>query len=181
MICGSAIFSDCGRYRYRLERIWDPQKPIVPWVLLNASTADANRNDPTVTRLIGFTRRWNFGGFVLVNAYAAVATRPRDLFAMVDNVGKENQYHVQTAIRDSQAKLHLFARARRLAVIVAWGNHGRRYGHDRTVMNWIRSVDPPVGIQCLGVTKPGCPVHPLYRRADAKRLAYEDGKHSRPS
>ena len=181
MARADATFSDCGRYRYRLERVWDRQKPILPWVLLNASKADANRNDPTVTRLIGFTRRWGFGGLVLVNAYAAVATRPQDLFNRVDIVGKENQTHVQAAIRDSQARLQLLPRSRRLVVIVGWGNHGRRYGHDRAVMSWIQSVETPVTVQCLGVTKLGCPIHPLYCRADAERVRYEYGRHSRPS
>ncbi len=188
MIRSDAIFSRCGRYRYRLERVWDLRKPILPWVLLNGSTAGKTANDPTLVRLIGYSRRWDFGGLWLVNAYGAVATRPEDLFAMDDNLGIRNQFHVQRTIREAHATAQNLNRQRlrtpriepapghsgsTLPVIVGWGNHGARRGHDHRVMDWIRNAGPPVAIQCLGVTKRGCPVHPLYRRADAPRIPYE--------
>ena len=172
MVRSDAIFSGCGRYRYRLERIWDPEKPILPWVLLNASTAGPIRNDPTVTRVIGFTRRWEFGGLWLVNAYAAVATKPRDLFAMGDNVGPRNRYYVQRTICDAYRLSRFLTGQSELPVIVAWGNHGARGEQDRRVLEWISSAGAPARIQCLGVTKLGCPRHPLYRPADTRRVNY---------
>ena len=172
----SAIFSDCGRYRYRLERIWDRDGLILPWVLLNASKADSIRNDPTVTRVIGFTRRWGFGGLWLVNAYAAVATKPRDLFAMDDNVGPRNRHHVQETIRNAWRHARSGSGTSRLPVIAGWGNHGAHGGHDHRVMNWILSAGPPVRVECLGVTRLGCPRHPLYRAANAGRHAYAGGR-----
>ena len=187
MIRSDAVFSRCGRYRYWLERVWDLRKPILPWVLLNGSTAGKATNDPTVVRLIGYSRRWNYGGLWLVNAYGAMATRPQDLFAMDDNLGSRNRFYLQQTIRDAYSgtqepigEYHGTLRIepasepidRTLPVIVGWGNHGARLGHDRRVMDWIRNAGPPVGIQCLGVTKTGCPVHPLYRRADARRIPY---------
>ena len=49
MIC-TALFSPCGRFRYRLGRRWG-EGPTVAFVLLNPSTADQLRDDPTVRRL----------------------------------------------------------------------------------------------------------------------------------
>ena len=147
--------------------------PILPWVLLNGSSADANRNDPTVTRLIGFSRRWGFGGLWLVNAYAAVATRPEQLFAIQDNVGDRNRYFVQKTIRVALAQSSTNARGSGLTVIVGWGNHGAKNGQDHVVMGWIQQAGPSVRIQCLGVTRLGCPRHPLYLPATSRRVAYE--------
>ncbi len=173
IVRGDATFSDCGRYRYRLERIWNPQVPILPWVLLNASRADSHRDDPTVRRVTGFTRRWKFGGLRLVNAYAAAATKPRDLFAMEDNIGPDNQRFVQETIRDACRHARSCAGMARLPVIVGWGNHGARDGHDHRVLDWILGAGTPVSVECLGLTRLGCPRHPLYCRSDATRHTYE--------
>ena len=172
MVRSDAIFSDCGRYRYWLERIWDLEKPILPWVLLNGSTADAVRNDPTVSRAIGFTRRWDFGGLWLVNAYAAMETKPRNLLAMDDNVGPRNRYHVQKTVRDAWRHARETSDATELPVIVGWGNHGTRGNQDLRTLDWIARAGAPVRLQCLGVTKRGCPRHPLYLAADTVRVNY---------
>ncbi|MGE3889429.1 MAG: DUF1643 domain-containing protein, partial [Vicinamibacterales bacterium] len=52
-----AVLSADGRYRYRLWRLWDDCAPVMTWVLLNPSTADANEDDPTLRKCIGFARR----------------------------------------------------------------------------------------------------------------------------
>ena len=176
MVRSDAIFSDCGRYRYRLERIWDPEKLILPWVLLNASTAGSTRNDPTVTRVIGFTRRWGFGGFWLVNAYAAVATKPQDLFAMGDNVGPCNRHYVQATICEAYRQARILSESAEFPVIAGWGDHGARGNQDLRVLEWILRAGAPVRIQCLGVTKLGCPRHPLYRAADTEPVNYAGRK-----
>ena len=172
LIRSDAVFSDCRRYRYWLERIWDLRRPILPWVLLNGSTAGTVRNDPTVKRAIGFTRRWNFGGLWLVNAFAGVATKPVDLFAMDDNVGPLNRHYVQKTIRDAWQHARSLTVTPELHVVLGWGNHGARGEQDRRVLDWISRAGAPVRLQCLGVTKRGCPRHPLYCDADMVRVNY---------
>ena len=47
----TAIFSDCGRYRYLLKRCWT-EGPISVFIGLNPSTADADSDDATVRKCI---------------------------------------------------------------------------------------------------------------------------------
>jgi hypothetical protein len=74
----TALFSQCGRFRYRLGRRW-AEGPTVAFVLLNPSAADAYSDDPTVRRCVDFARRWGYGALAVVNLYAYVATDPEDL------------------------------------------------------------------------------------------------------
>ena len=37
-----ATENDCSRYRYRLWRVWNDELPLMVWVFLSPSTADAN-------------------------------------------------------------------------------------------------------------------------------------------
>ena len=53
-----ATFSSCGKYRYTLGRVWDADKPLLLFVMLNPSTADSYKNDPTVRRCIKWARRY---------------------------------------------------------------------------------------------------------------------------
>ena len=164
MLRSNAVFSDCGRYRYWLERVWDLEAPILPWVLLNGSTAGSVRNDPTVRRVIGFTRQWEFGGLWLVNAYAAMATNPRDLLAMDHNADARNRHYILRTIRNAWRYARGLRDTQELPVIVGWGNHGAYRGQDRRVLAWIGRARVPVRLQCLGVTKRGCPPAPVVLR-----------------
>ena len=74
MTVGAAGISECGCYRYWLTRTWNPRRATLCWVLLNPSTADADRDDPTIRRCQGFARSWGYGGIVVVNLFAYRAT-----------------------------------------------------------------------------------------------------------
>ena len=65
-----ADFSECGRYRYKLWRTWDDIRPVVMFIMLNPSTADATADDPTIRRCIGFARAWGYGGVRVGNLFA---------------------------------------------------------------------------------------------------------------
>lgn len=75
-----AIISEDGKYRFQLWRIWDESKPLVLWVMHNPSTADANKDDPTIRRCMGFTKSWTgYGGFYVGNLFPYRATNPKEL------------------------------------------------------------------------------------------------------
>ena len=73
----SATLSECGLYRYDLWRTW-ATGPHVTFVMCNPSTADAEIDDPTIRRCIGFAQEWGFAGLVVVNLYAYRATEVSD-------------------------------------------------------------------------------------------------------
>jgi hypothetical protein len=148
-----AGFSACNRYRYWLTRIWVPALPGVCWVMLNPSTADAERDDPTIRRCVRFSRRWGFGGLVVVNLFAWRAKRPAELSAIDDPVGEDN---------DASLLEHAGGRT----VIAAWGNHGALLGRAKTVLQLLAGSR----IRCLGVTAAGQPRHPLYVAGDSATL-----------
>lgn len=142
-----ADLSECGTYRYRLWRIWDPALARICWIMLNPSTADALLDDATVRRCVGFSRAWGYGSLEVVNLFALRSTDPRALRSHPDPVGPENDLAIESAVRRS------------LRVVAAWGNHGWIGGRDEIVRDRLRrlGVDP----YHLGLTKQGRPRHPV--------------------
>lgn len=139
-----ATFDLTRRYRYHLWREWDATLPVVAFVLLNPSTADARRDDPTIRRCLGFARAWGFGRLEVVNLFALRATDPAALRQADDPIGQRNDEHLRRAVRAADR------------VVAAWGNGGRLHGRGDEVM--CRLGEPVV----LGWTKLGQPRHPLY-------------------
>lgn len=147
----TALLSEDGRYRYTLNRIWGHPHDLVTWIMLNPSTADANLDDPTIRRCIGFARAWGHGGITVVNIYAYRATKPADLWKAGDPTGPKNDETLRQAL-DQAAR-------NGTPVIAAWGAHVGEYsGH------WVYALAHARGVQllALGTTKAGQPRHPLY-------------------
>ena len=146
----SAIISDCGMYRYRLDR-GEPDTPYVCWILANPSTADASLDDPTVRKARGFTERWGYKRFVFVNVFAGRSTKPKGLLAMSNPVGPENSGHIIKAIANAEF------------CVLAWGNAivpSLRHFAARTSLI-VRANRDDEFIKCLGYTKDRQPRHPL--------------------
>lgn len=152
-----ATISPCGRYRYWLTRTWDAAKPLLVVVMLNPSTADERRDDPTLLALIHFATLWGYGGLIVVNLNAFRATMPSAMIAAhkagVDVAGPENDYHLSSALGYAQRPGN--------ALLVAWGTGGdfrdaaARFATEADVRN--------VKQLCLGRTLNGSPKHPLAR------------------
>jgi hypothetical protein len=152
-----AVFDASGRYRYSLWRAWSDDYPRIAFMLLNPSTADEERNDPTIRRCIGFAREWNFGSVEVVNLFAYRATYAREILRISDPVGEENnRFLVQAVERCS-------------TVVVGWGTKGILLGRDREVMQLLAGRR---NVYCLGITKDGQPRHPLYVRGEAKVVSF---------
>jgi hypothetical protein len=73
----TAWLSSCGRYRHALGRYWDESLGYVLFIGLNPSTADAESDDPTVRRCIGYSKDWGYGGIEICNPFDWRATNPR--------------------------------------------------------------------------------------------------------
>lgn len=93
-----ASFDESRTYRYSLIRRC-AEGPICVWVLLNPSTADERKDDPTIRRCGGFSKSWGFGALEVVNLFAFRATDPRSLWLAMDPVGPKNDEQTLAALK----------------------------------------------------------------------------------
>jgi hypothetical protein len=157
---GSAVFSPCGRYRYLLTRRLcesnseheRTQDMVATFIMLNPSTADATRNDPTIRRCIGFAQRWGCGRLQVLNLFAVRATLPQAMKQADDPVGPDNRKWFAQMLRVAPRESHL--------VVCAWGVHGAFRAQDHVVLGWLHELG--IASFALGVTRDGHPRHPLY-------------------
>jgi hypothetical protein len=147
-----------GRYRYRLWREWG-EGPRVCFVMLNPSTADAEQDDPTIRRCIGFAKVLGAGSLDVVNLYALRATDPREIARDAAPVGPANNTYIDEAARRAEM------------VICAWGAHSHARDRAATVLGILRRAG--VKPMCLRRTKAGHPAHPLYLPASARPFPLE--------
>ena len=150
----SAVLSACGRYRYELTRRWG-DGPLLEWVMLNPSTADADSDDPTIRRCIGFARHWGYGAIVVHNLYAFRATNPEVLVNLDDPIGPLNAMYLSAD------------RSQDDCTIAAWGANAAALGWWNGYPYDITDVMRGRKLYCLGTTLGGAPRHPLYVRGDA--------------
>lgn len=175
-----AVFSDCFQYRYRLWREWDPRKPVVAFLMLNPSVANAQKLDPTVRRCVGFARDWGYGRLEVINSFAWVDgdprnlllsradARPEDAFEHPDGtriysyahdpVGPEND-------RTVQAVCELVDR-----VVVAWSGWVESLGRLPRMLELVEPYREKLVV--LAYQKDGTPRHPLYMRKDVDVLPF---------
>ena len=78
--CG-AVFNPGRTHRYLLWRIDNTMASggMICWVLLNPSTADETKNDPTVERCVRRSCRLGYRIVVVANAFALRSTDPAEL------------------------------------------------------------------------------------------------------
>ena len=147
-----AIISQDNKYRYQLSRIWDEEKPKVLFIMLNPSTADADRDDPTIRRVMNFAKSWGYGGVFVGNLYAFRSTDPKALRYTDDPIGEDNIQHIQSLIRLTER------------VIYAWGNNQKE-------PEWLCDlVDTPY---CIDISKKGnIPKHPCRLKKDLQPKLY---------
>ncbi len=145
----NAVISPDGLYRYHLTRSVGPGTPdggICLFVMLNPSTADATKDDPTIRRCKGFAVREGCSILEVVNLFAWRSSHPSDLRQAADPVGRENDFWIE----DRCAKARI--------VIAAWGAHGGLHCRATRVALML----PPARTFTLGLTLHGQPKHPLY-------------------
>lgn len=152
----TAEISECGLYRYHVGRSWDASLPSLTFVMLNPSTADAELDDPTIRRCIGFAKREDMGAIHVVNLFAYRATNPANLPTDGGRVGPDNEKYLHgrlVAARDGMTK-----------IVCAWGAHPLA---DRSAIFFKQYARAQgVDLYCLGHTKDGHPRHPLYVKGD---------------
>jgi len=142
-----ASFSRCRKWRYLLWRKW-ADGPVANFLMLNPSTADEVKLDPSCTRARLYAERWGFGALVVTNLFGWRATDPDEMKEASDPVGNQNDESILQAARG--AKL----------VVCAWGNHGAHLGRSATVLSNLAKAQ--VELHMLRLNGNGEPAHPLY-------------------
>lgn len=139
-----ADFSHDGTYRYRLWRIWDESKPIAMVIGLNPSTANADKDDATISILKRMLPILGYGGFYMMNCWAYITSKPALL--MHNPVSDEWNNNVLTTTAASCSD-----------VIFAFGTFKviKEKGRDRELMEMFPNA------KCFGKSKDGSPIHPL--------------------
>lgn len=146
-----AIFSDCRKYRYCLFRNWNEDLKIITFIGLNPSTANENKDDPTIRRVMRFAFDWGYSGVQMLNLFALVTPYPKDLKQHPDPVGKNDQFLLDSVNTE---------------VIFAWGSFSEATDRSKEVVKMFPNA------MCLGYNKDGTPKHPLYVPGNTKPIPF---------
>lgn len=162
----SATLSRCGTYRYTLLRRW-ADGPCLRWVMLNPSTADAAVDDPTIRRVVRFSRDAGYSAAVVANLYALRSTDPAALGQHKAPVGPENDGTLRALVRAAGADgwRHDITPV----IVAAWGATAPA----ARVAEVLAGPLADIRLRCLGTTKTGQPRHPLYVRADRPLIPFD--------
>jgi hypothetical protein len=148
----SAEVSLCGTYRYSLMRRVSDSPRRLAWLMLNPSTADAFADDPTIRKVMGFTRHAGYGYADVVNLFAWRAKDPKEcLVNLADAEGARNFAIISDVTATAEA------------VVCAWGAQKWAREQAKNVVGWLLNhPSGPRDLLYLGRNKDGSPMHPLF-------------------
>jgi hypothetical protein len=146
------------RYQYKFTHSWETGGTAA-WIMLNPSRGEPETN-PTLRRVITFTRQLGLSRLVIVNLYAYRADKPGMWLSQVDDPGNNDYITEAVAAAD--------------AVVAAWGAHPVA----RTRADEVMSMLGDVPLLCLGLTKHDQPKHPLYVSAGTQLAPYASPENS---
>lgn len=163
----SAILSPCGQYRFRLERDVQMEGIVAALFGVNPSTADAQVNDATIRKDIGFAKVHGWRRIIKGNVCAYRATDVRELATamIMPSAYLENLGHLQKIIADADI------------LVPCWGRRSKmplhmRHDIDRVLELLVISGKP---VFHFGLTACGQPKHPLMLGYDTPLTPWAPG------
>ena len=145
-----AEFSIDKKERYSLKREWDKSKNKILYIMLNPSFADDKNDDPTIRRLINFTKKFNYGGFLVGNIFTTITPNPKELDKSKGMSDKNFEELIKLINKVDQ-------------IVYAWGS----------------SIEEPqllkklvLNPKCFGKNLNGTPKHPLYVPSQTKLINF---------
>lgn len=159
MTAGSAIISSCGAYRYRLSRDLGQIGPVMGFIMVNPSTADASTDDATIRKCLGFARKYSYGEIVVGNLFAYRATDVAALRKARDPIGPENDTYLSDILWEADDIVVAWGSLAKLPKVLRnrWKDAVRIFDGRNPVTGERRAVP----LRCLGVCADGHPKHPL--------------------
>lgn len=137
----SAEFSQCGKYRYQLTRVWDESKPVAMCIGLNPSNANAEKDDPTIRILTGCLNHLGYGSLKMMNLYAIISPIPKKIFEVPDAQGHNDAWLTTTAYGVQE-------------IIFCWGGFKNIEHRAKQMIKMFPDA------KCFGKTASGMPNHP---------------------
>lgn len=147
----SAVISECGLYRYRLDRKVSDNGPVYAFFGVNPSTADAEQDDATVRKWTGFVSRWGGSRFIVGNVFAYRATDVRELSKVADPIGRRCNDYIREIVSEADV------------LVPCWGNITKVSPDLRPNFLWLKQKLDASGkpVMTFGLSKDGHPMHPL--------------------
>ena len=150
MIIRDAKLSNDKKERYTLSREWDLSKGKILYIMFNPSVADDKKDDPTIRRLINFTKKFNYGGFFVGNIFSLISSYPKQIDRS-SGISQKNLKEIKKLINKSEK------------VVYAWGN-------STPEPNFLMEL--VLNPKCFGKNLDGSPKHPLYLPSNACLINY---------
>ena len=149
-ILRKAKFSIDKKHRYELSRHWDLNKSDILFIMLNPSIANEDIDDPTIKRLISFTREFKYGGFFVANLFTYITPYSKTLDTSI-GLTKLNLKTIKNLVNKVDE------------VIYAWGNSIKE---PQELKNLVKNP------KCFGKNLNGTPKHPLYLSSNSKLIKF---------
>lgn len=146
-----AVLSDCGSFRWRLDRHVGAGEVVAVVIGINPSTADASLDDATVRKWRGFGQRLGWKRFIVGNVFGYRATDVRELRGIRDPFGPDYARHLAEMLEEADV------------IVPCWGSRTKLPPPLRHCLNdmveRLRATGKP--LRCWGLTASGDPTHPL--------------------
>lgn len=152
----NALLSPNGVYRYWLSRRWGTYGSLMAWVMLNPSTADATVDDPTIRRVMHFSKREGYVGCLVMNLFALRTPDSSQLRRHPKPVGVRNDGFLERLAQGWDP------------IVVAWGSRALPHRVHEVLEGPLKNAN----LVCLGRTGAGYPRHPLYLSNDTELESY---------
>ncbi len=160
-----------SKYRYLLSRnTTSPSSRVLLVCMLNPSTADEEKDDPTISRVCRLAENGGFSQLLVLNLLGIRATKPADIWFHEDPLGVDNWRTWDGVLKELIPD--------RDSISVAWGRAPRSRNQllrfipvlveaSRHLKVW------PIPLMTWVQNRDGSPRHPLYIRLQTELQPYD--------
>ncbi len=165
---GSAKFARDGTLRLEIRRWW-VENPTrwAAWLMLNPSKAGAIETDRTADRVTHFSRSWGYDGWIGVNLYPFISSKPAQMWRWADWENKGPDWHARDDLGDNLSVLDAVGREASLRVAAFGARPIKRDNEwlEKCLERFCRPSNTGDGeaLYCLGTNKTQQPLHPMAR------------------